>query len=208
MPWALVAFVIAIGAVVLVSVSCARHPHASTGAPLPVTRQTLRSLSREQVEKKLKAVETRTAPEPKMGAMCYEMAAPPDRAEYVCPKCGEKTLYAADHAQFVTWELEACRREFDGLHRASDLALALDESSLCAHCSPAATEHHLALVVRYADGSSRTTAPVSHDDLRILRAFLKGELVYTTSNDGSAPLKDELPRLRTLLGIEGSAANP
>jgi hypothetical protein len=30
----------------------------------------------------------------KRGAMCYSIAPPPNREEYICPKCGERTLYA------------------------------------------------------------------------------------------------------------------
>ncbi|MCK4999391.1 MAG: hypothetical protein KAS23_07645 [Anaerohalosphaera sp.] len=31
-----------------------------------------------------------------VGAMCYHPAMPPSRTEYVCPECGEKTIYAYD----------------------------------------------------------------------------------------------------------------
>jgi len=201
-PLTIVAFMIVIGLACFLGVSCSRNSSvAGAGTQRPVTRQNMRSLSREQIQEKLKRLEARKAPEPKMGAMCYDMAAPPDRAEYVCPKCGEKTLYSKDNARIVAWEIEACRREFSTLRGASDLSLTLDESSYCAHCSPSARKHQLALVVQYADGSSHTTAPISQGDMRILRDFLKGELSYETFNEGKQPLKNELPRLRELLGV-------
>lgn len=207
MPLTILAVMIAIGLACFLGVSCSRNSSlAGAGTQQPVTRQNLRSLSREQIEEKLKRLESRSAPKPKMGAMCYSMASPPEIAEYVCPKCGEKTLYSKDDARVVAWDIENCRRAFTTLKGATDLSLALDESSYCAHCSPSAREHQLALIVQYADGSTHTTAPVSDDDMRILRDFLKGELSYETSNEGKQPLKGELPRLRELLGIDPEKA--
>jgi hypothetical protein len=170
--------------------------------PAAITRKAIRSLTREQIQQKLKTLEAAKAPEPKMGAMCYKMAAPPDRAEYVCPVCSEKTLYTSQSARFIAWELDACRREFELLKKETDLAVALNESALCSHCAPSAAAHELALTVTYADGATHTTAPVSHQDLVILRHFLKGNLDYKTFNDGTLPLQKALPRLRELLGAD------
>jgi hypothetical protein len=147
-------------------------------------------------------IEKKASPEPKMGAMCYKMAAPPERAEYVCPKCGEKTLYTKDAAREIEWELDSCRREFLLLKSASALSLALDESSYCSHCRPDAKKHALELVVTYADGASCTNSPITDVDLSILQGFLKGGLDFKTSNDSTVPLKKMLPRLRQLLGVK------
>ena len=51
------------------------------------------------------------------GAMCYDMMTPPSIDDYVCPKCGEKTLYTSDEGprsaestSDVREEIVACRR--------------------------------------------------------------------------------------------------
>ena len=37
-----------------------------------------------------------------MGAMCYDMCMPPPVTEYVCPVCGEKTLYPVPEGHWST----------------------------------------------------------------------------------------------------------
>lgn len=196
-----IGFLLVLLAIAFFGLSFSKTARAA-GEPVPITRSGIRSMSRDQIQQKLKTLETATAPEPKMGAMCYKMAAPPDRAEYVCPVCSEKTLYTSQSARFIAWELEACRREFELLKKETDLAVALNESSFCSYCAPDAAAHALALTVTYADGATHTTAPVTQQDLVILRHFLKGNLDYKTFNDGTLPLQKALPRLRDMLGEE------
>jgi hypothetical protein len=179
----------------------ARAKSAEPAASPPVTARRVKSMSQEKIREMLGRIEAKKAPEPKMGAMCYDMAAPPARAEYVCPKCGEKTLYTKEDAWNVQWTVESCRREFLQLKSSTELSVVLDESSFCSHCSPSAKKHEMGLIVTYADGQSHTNSPVTDGDLRILQSFLKGELSFKTENDGTRPLKESLPRLRQLLGI-------
>lgn len=58
-------------------------------------------LSREDIQKQLAVIAKSPPPlgQPP-GAMCYKVAAPPSRIDYVCPTCGEKTLYAYDAQGF------------------------------------------------------------------------------------------------------------
>ena len=126
-----------------------------------------------------------------MGAMCYDMALPPDHTEYTCPTCGEKTLYAWSQKELGTWnsenfakmrevrfvqgELTACRREVEKIKQSTGLLLTLDESSFCKHCQPNATKHELKLTVTYTDGRTHTVSPVSLSDFRLLRDFFEGK---------------------------------
>lgn len=191
-----------LGFIVVFGVSgCTRPAESTSTAGVAVTTRRVKSMSQAKIREMLATIEKKIAPEPKMGAMCYEMASPPDRAEYVCPKCGEKTLYTKDAAREVEWELESCRREFLKLKASTGLLLALDESSYCSHCRPDAKTHALTLVVTYADGSSHTNAAVTAGDLRILQGFLRGDGAFKTFNEGEEPLKQQLPRLRELLGV-------
>lgn len=158
---------------------------------------------------RLKELATRQAPETIniMGAMCYEMAAPPDRAEYICPKCCEKTIYVNDYgaSSFIETELENCRRIFSTIKKRADFSIALDESSYCVHCSPKAKKHRLRLVVTYGNGHKHTSSVISEDDLNILKGFLGNKDTYVSAKDAVLSLKHEIPRIRKLLGIKNAS---
>jgi len=164
----------------------------------PARAAKLATLSRAEVRRLLAKIEKSALPEPQMGAMCYRMAMPPKRAEYVCPTCGERTLYTDRDAVLVDRELPACQRLFRTLpHRE---AMTLDESAFCRKCRPQAADPELVLVIRFDDGTTHEVRAVTSEDLRLLSGALAGKLTGPTSNDGSEPLKKHLPRLRELLG--------
>ncbi|MGD9126609.1 MAG: hypothetical protein PVH19_04450 [Planctomycetia bacterium] len=184
--------------------------------PQTTTAETVKSMSRAEIESMLKKIETSEAPKPKMGAMCYDVAMPPNRGEYVCPVCGEKTLYATKNEKdpdskdgtlsvdwpaikILQWDLKACRREMEAIHKDSKLALTLDESSFCKKCQPKAKKQELQLKVTYDDGKTYTVSSINHSDLLLLRDFLKGQLSFATENDGTYPIRQNLKRLRELL---------
>lgn len=185
---------------------CRNSKPAGTSNTDPVvTIQQVNSMSRAQIERMLQTLQQQKAPKPTMGAMCYDVAGPPPTAEYVCPVCGHKTLYSKDDTAFVTWELDACRREFEQMTKTGDLKMALDESSFCAQCSPNATRHELVLNIAYSDGTTHSAGGIHQSDLRMLTYFFKGSLSFKGLQDGSEPLKNHIPRLRDLLGAEASA---
>jgi hypothetical protein len=149
------------------------------------------------------------------GAMCYEMAAPPDRYDYTCPLCGEKTLYAANdipetdrerivgsYIYTITLELEPCRR-LVGLIRGLDIVL--DESEFCAFCYPGAEKvkiPRICIIINYPDQKEpRRICDISSDDLILLKEFMDGSKIHRYSNDWEIPLKNEIKRLEELLGI-------
>jgi hypothetical protein len=171
----------------------------NTGTPAaPTSAAGLAALNRAEMRQQLAKIERSARPEPKMGAMCYEMASPPERAEYVCPTCGERTLYGHEQAALIEWELETCRRLFRQLPQRKTMTL--DESSLCRKCRPDATVHELVLTIRFDDGTTNVVHGVTSDDLRLLAGALAGNLTGKTFDDGEEPLKEHLPRLRELLG--------
>jgi len=185
--------------------SCTRPAPGPTRNPTTtvtttVTVQQVKSLSREEVSRMLARVENSPEPQSRMGAMCYEMAMPPDRAEYVCPVCGEKTLYTSGAAQVVEWDLPSCRREFEQLQKASSMQVSLDESGFCHKCQPHGTPQ-LVLTLTYADSTTRRIAPVGAQDLRLLAGFFSGKLSYETFNEGEEPLKGSTDRLKEILGL-------
>ncbi len=183
---------------------CRREDGGKPVPPASVSVGSLQSLSRAEIDARLRDLESREAPKPKMGALCYDMAAPPERVDYVCPKCGEKTLYTKGEAAFAERDLLNCRRQFETIRKISPQSLILDESAFCEHCSPGVAKPGLALRIAYSDGTIHEASPIVPDDLYLLKGFLEGGLSYPTWNEGASPLKERLPRLRELLGIPES----
>jgi hypothetical protein len=119
--------------------------------------------------------------------------------EYVCPVCGEKTLYTNRVSGSWSAELEDCRRVFTTMPKRETLTL--DESSFCKKCTPGTNAPALKLQIRFDNGTTNSVSGISGDDLRILKGFLSGKLDCPTENDGTTALKNKLPRLRKILGI-------
>ena len=172
-----------------------------------ITVERMVQASNAEIERMLGEVEARPAPEQKMGAMCYEMVMPSPVTEYVCPACGEKTLYpvAKDPWQTPLNHLEDLRRvqaeaQVEAAKRGA--AVELDEKAYCRNCGPAVVDVPAAvLVVRTPDGRQARTEVFTADDLRLLRDFFAGKDVKVGPQDDETPLKRSLPRLRNLMGL-------
>lgn len=136
------------------------------------------------------------------GAMCYDMAMPPERTEYVCPACGTKTIHSVKRSG--GWDNPAISVKYYRTYieqlRKLGLDVKLDESSLCSKCQKEG-ESTLFLEVSINKRVVRN-ALVDINDLRKLIAFVQGNLVWKGEQDREFPLKPELPRIRKLLGVE------
>jgi hypothetical protein len=190
---------------------------AGSGEPPPaVSTEAVKSLDRGEIRGMLKKLAD--TPPPKQGkvsfAMCYSTVPPPTRADYICPKCGERTVYdagektspleRAEHGtvEVVNWGIKVCRRDVEQLRKVVGGAISLDESQFCRKCSPKASSPKLLLRIAYKDGKSRDIENITHDDLRILHDFFAGRLLTKDDRDFESPLKDRLPRLQELLGVK------
>jgi hypothetical protein len=148
----------------------------------------------------------------RMGAMCYDVASPLRRVDYVCPQCGERTLYdegtsstdarSRNRAAIVAAEeIPNCRREFQRLHKAAGDAVVFDESQFCRHCAPNVTTPKLLLHISYKGNKTRDVADVSEIDLQILREFFEGKPLTPGDTASTVPLKHRRQRLQELLLI-------
>jgi hypothetical protein len=162
---------------------------------------TVATLNKAEIKKMLATIEQSKAPDPKMGACCYDMAAPPAKMEYVCPHCGTKTLYAKDVAYKWNRELDSCRRMFKELPKHETMVL--DETSFCHKCRSGTNSPSLKLQIRFNDGTTNTVNSVSSSDFLLLKGLLSNKLDHPTLNAGTSDLKQDLPRLRELLGVKG-----
>ena len=160
-------------------------------------------LTREDIQSKLKKLSHSLKPIALApGAMCYEIAAPPDRAEYVCPKDCDKTIFTTEMTGFILWELPQMRESVKELQKLG-LEAKLDESEFCKKCSPNQKENpQLKLVIAYPDGKVNILRGVYGGDMRLIQEFLSGAKKHSTSHGSEEPLKEYIPRLEQLLGVK------
>lgn len=160
-----------------------------------------KKLSKQDLAKKLqKLSETEAPKDMEMGAMCYKMAGPADRAEYICPKCGEKTLYGREHSRIIDSEIPKCRDLVKNIH---DIEISLDESEFCRKCSPKITDPQLCIEIKTSDMTkANRTCAIRTEDLTILTEFLQGSLKHKDSFDYESPLKEKISALENMFSIK------
>jgi hypothetical protein len=172
--------------------------HREQKGPLNIIR--LLESGRTRLRLMLSRIEREPAPDQIMGAMCYEPMAVPNRADYVCPVCGERTFYGYPDGYFILESIPPMRRIIEEMQGNGFFSATLEET-YCSVCHPDSGVRGVTLVIAYPEGDTVRTAATLHD-LMILEGLLSGELSYTDSYDARLPLRDNTDRLRTLLGIE------
>jgi hypothetical protein len=161
--------------------------------------RSIKGLSGGELDSLLTRLKTDEAPEPMLGAMCYDMAMPVPVTEYVCPVCGEKTVY--EQWCWLLQELPRSRALFEAVRDSVDISVALDETLLCSHCSPGVEQAHLVLEAVSAEGDTIRNE-ISQTDLVMLLSFLQGSLSYEDDFGASFPLQPSAERIAQLLGLE------
>jgi hypothetical protein len=164
------------------------------------------NLTKEEIRRRLEKISTCSPPrELKTGAMCYAPRLLPERVDYICPLCGQKTLYVSSKGdniaqmEYIIESLPECRRL---AKQAKGVVLHIDEKEFCRKCTPGGATHKLSLVVSYpGEKKEYRVSDVTVDDLRLINEFLEGKDRHRSSNDSESAMKDHLPRLRELLGI-------
>ena len=168
-----------------------------------------KNMTKQEILEKLSLLEKTNAPEKlSIGAMCYKVAGPPDRVEYICPVCGEKTLYSSSQNKTnkikeidtIDSILPFWRKNISTLEKFN---IKLDESQFCSKCSPEIKEPKLGIVVRYTDDSEPVKIyDISIDDYSLLYEFFNNKTIHKGDRDSETPLKDHQKRISELLGIK------
>ncbi|MGV8125324.1 MAG: hypothetical protein AB2L14_36725 [Candidatus Xenobiia bacterium LiM19] len=174
---------------------------ASTPTPwsTPVTQR----LSRGEIAQRLKILAESEPPKDlSRGAMCY---APkiynPKKAEYICQKCGRKTVYPG-YMDFNVSDIQNCRRYVNSI---TQISIKLDESEFCKKCSPAVKTPLLVLEVNYpGESKPHRCRGVSSSDIQFIQEFLEGKAVHKDSGDNETPLKLNITRIQQLLGVKAA----
>jgi hypothetical protein len=204
--WYLIVSVIAATGLILGFFGCFSGSHVkseiSTDQQNDPRDSIRRQLTREELREKMVKLAVKKVPDNlSQGAMCYKVAGPQSRAEYVCPVCGKKTLYTDDNGWFINGNLSECRRIAASL---VEINCKLDESQFCKHCTPdLETEPQLCITTQYkGEEKINKVCSIDRHDMIILDEFLSGKAVHSSDQDYETPLKDELDRISRLLGIE------
>jgi len=161
----------------------------------------------KDIQAKLKVLSKTDPPDDlAFGAMCYEMVGPPNKAIYICPVCGEKTLYKLNddytnqqNMDIIQNGITACRNEIkniEGIH------ISLDESQFCKHCNPGIEEPQLCLLVNI-DNEKDTTkvCDINYLDIKLIEEFLNDEKKHKGFFDEESALADHIDRIQELLGV-------
>ncbi len=202
--WYVVAAVLVIGASGAFGYSMVRTS-GMLKAPSPgniMTQMDFGKLSTEEINALLNRLESQEPPDPTMGAMCYSPMAIPDSAEYICPVCGEKTIYTGYETQFIEWTLPGMRRMAESIDSLTEFHVGLDETQFCGFCSDSTYQDPQVILRVTLPDSIEIVNPVTSTDLRMLDSFLSGRLYYLTGNDAQVPMQEYADRLRELLGIQ------
>ncbi len=132
------------------------------------------------------------------GAMCYSVAMSPDSIPYVCPVCGEKTIYTNGLNNFVFYELPQCRRMAVSL---KEHGIILDETMYCSHCRKSDENISLCIYVYSQEGELAHNCNVDEFDLSLLLAFFSGEKIVEGGYGNEIAIKDHIDKIRYLLGL-------
>ncbi|MDD3014395.1 MAG: hypothetical protein PHC34_11890 [Candidatus Gastranaerophilales bacterium] len=130
------------------------------------------------------------------GAMCYRVAAPPERVEYICPVCGEMTLYPIYYA-----DIDKIPYYRTLVKKITKINVTLDESPLCKKCSPNIKSRELCLIVKYdKNAQPHKTCDITDEDINLLYEYSEGIKEHRTSY-GKEPLNNYKGRLEELFGV-------
>lgn len=129
----------------------------------------------------------------KQYSMCTRMMLPRGAPEYVCPVCGEKTLYAETN-RWRLGRLDHIRYQVDAMKKhceSNSYSVELDETAYCRNCTPELQgEPDAILSITLPDGEKMARDSLQLNEVRYLERYLldPGMAVH--------------PRLRELLGQE------
>ena len=158
----------------------------------------LAAQDREAIRGQLAGILPAEKAEPAMSAMCYEIAVAPERFEYICPVCGERSFRIEGEGVISEMELVSCRRLWRELP--SRERFTLDESGFCRKCRPAAAKPELILQVRYDDGRTEAVHGVHPGVLKLLAEVLRGRSRADSAEVRQSELK-ALTRISELVAV-------
>lgn len=183
-------------------------------------------LNREKIAQRLKELSSSPPPEDlSPGAKCYAISRPPSHVEFICPTCGEKTLYSAPLGGCLFVGLFSSPKKqkqqpghrqikecwHDPIHqigicdsmveKLSAIGAKLDKREFCSNCCPEVDSPQLGLTIQLLGEDPRYIFPIDKTDLLLLQEFLNGNKKIPMSFGRERPLVNFQKRIEELLGI-------
>ena len=162
------------------------------------------TLARKQLDKMLEELaKNPVKSELRPGACCYMPISQPMRIEYLCPVCNAKTYH-------TKWEnindVQKANRYRQKIQHIKKLGVnaALDETDLCSQCRQDKSKDETSIYLNVTVDKRVIRTQLLHDDLDKLIAFFEKKDVWVSDNGATRSLKDEIPRIRQILGMEAS----
>jgi len=156
-------------------------------------------LSKTDYQVKLKQLPVES-PElgPDIGAMCYDMAPPPDRIDVICPDCGSSTLYPTPY-EYMFEKNEEYRNL---VKKITKIDVKLDESQFCSTCGKKLKRNpQICLIVKYGkDAKEHKSCNVSTENLNILYEYSEGMTEHKTLSGELVPISHYKKLLKEMLG--------
>jgi hypothetical protein len=175
-----------------------------------VTTAETKTLKRADIKQRLETLAKSKPPEFRQeSAMCYDTTISPTTIEYICPKCGEKTLYETDNGEEGSdnrkkiYSLRFCNYFAESIKK---LDIEIDESQFCKKCSPDIKSPQLNMIIKYKGEKEHRVNNISAEDMKIIYEFVSGLIVHRIDSGERTtdvfPLKNYLEHLSELLGVE------
>ena len=137
-------------------------------------------------------------------AMCYDVAAPPEYVEFICPLDGEKTLYTYNEGSYgaeLASKMPQSARRLSELAKDKNITFTVDITQFCKKHYPDLKRREPILIVTYKTGRV-VKNPVALWQLALLESFFKGDKYY---DEDSEPIQNRLPQIAELLGQDINA---
>jgi hypothetical protein len=205
--WYIIAIIIASSGLILGFISCSsgitrNNCNIDNSQSISPMDSIKKQLTREELIQKMALLAQKKVPdELSQGAMCYKTAATPNRAEYICPVCGHKTIYNDYMAVFINRDLQECRSIAASL---TEIECKLDESQFCQKCHPEVNgSPDLCITTHYKGEEKENRAcGINREDMELLQEFLNNKVTHWDDYDYETPLKDKMEIISNLLGID------
>ena len=108
-----------------------------------------------------------------VGAMCYDTAAPLDRVQYICPECGEMTLYDSMFGSKIE-NLQTYRALVKKIKK---IKVKLDESQFCDKCNPDVSYPQFCLIVKLdKNKEAQKTCGITETDINLIYEYSEGKI--------------------------------
>lgn len=162
---------------------------------------------RGSLRAKIRDLDNRPIPTKLVSTVSEPIAPMPDKITYHCPICEKDTVHvrpstAYRHSMWPISLLDYMRKGLAEISKKSELPMRLDERAFCQFCADKEKKDSVFIEIEVEGKTVRNE--YQNNDLRILKAFFNNHNdvdIQRGSGFRAYPLKNYIPRIKTLLGL-------